>query len=145
VDAASTHKRAERPPPHVLSHLHLQAINLVLGPVAFLYPVDLFKDLLNTSLTLRARHLAFGYGFGHLAVVGNRPSVYVGAQRSRDQVLFDSLIDAAPPFSLTWPKDICPEFGASIGIITVAFGTFRHVIIELSASRDDFPATGGIS
>jgi hypothetical protein len=61
---------------------------------------------------------------GHLAVLGDRPSVYIGAQRPRDQVLFDSLIDAAPPLSLTWPKDIRPKFRASFGFITVAFSAF---------------------
>jgi len=126
-------------------HLHLQAINVVRSPVCYFYPVDLFKHLFDTSLTLRARHIAFGDGFGHLAVLGDRPSVYVGAQRPRDQVLFDSLIDAAPPFSITWPKDIRPKFRASFGIIIVAFSTFRHVIIELSAGRDNLPGTRGIS
>ena len=142
---ASTEKRTERAPHHVLSYLHLQAIHLKLSPVCLLYSVDLFKHLSDTSLTLRACHLAVGHGFGHLAVLGNRLSVYVGAQRPRYQVLFDSLIDAFPPFSLTWPKDIRPEFGGSFGIITVALSTLRHVIIELPASRDNFPGAGDIS
>ena len=47
MDAVSTHKGTKRPSHHVLSHLHLQAINLVLSPVCFLYPVDLFKHLLD--------------------------------------------------------------------------------------------------
>ena len=77
---ASTQKRTELPLPHVLSHLHLQAIHLKLIPVLLLYPVDFFKQLLDTSLTLRARHLAVGHGFSHLAILANRPSIHVGAQ-----------------------------------------------------------------
>jgi hypothetical protein len=141
---ASTQKRTERPLPHVLSHLHLQAIHLKLIPVFLLYPVDFFKQLLDTSLTLRARHLAVGHGFSHLAILGNRPSIHVGAQCLWYQVLFDSLIDALPPFPLTWPKDIRAKFGGSFGIITLALSTLRHVIIELSASRDNFPGAGDI-
>src|SRR5438093_615784 len=115
---ASTEKRVERPPHHVLSHLHLQALHrlhLKLGRVCLLYTVDLFKQLLDASLTLRARHLAVGHGFGHLAVLHNRSSVYVGTLRSRYQVLFDSLIDASPPFPLTRPKDIDPNLEAASG------------------------------
>ena len=55
---ASTEKRTERPLHHVLSHLRLHALHrlrLKLSLVCCLYPVDLFKHLLDASLTLRAR------------------------------------------------------------------------------------------
>ena len=144
----SMEKRTERPPRHVLPHLHLQALHrlhLKLSLVCLLCPVDIIKHLLDPSLTLAARHLAIGHGFGHLAVLGNRSSVYIGTQRSRYQVGFDSLIDAFSPFPLTWPKDIRLEFGGSFGIITVALSTFGHVIVELSASPDNFPRAGDIA
>ena len=52
---ASTEKRTERPPHHVLPHLHLQALHrlrLKLSLVSLLYPINLFKHLLDVSLRL---------------------------------------------------------------------------------------------
>jgi hypothetical protein len=55
IGVESTHKRTERAPHHVLSHLCLPPLSLLVVLVRCLDAVDIVKQLLDSILTLRPR------------------------------------------------------------------------------------------